>query len=313
METPVVSVYCLAYNHEKYIARALESMVNQKTSFPYEIFVHDDASTDGTAAIIRQYAEKYPDLIRPIYQTENQYSKKVGIFKTFIRPLCRGRYIAICEGDDYWCDENKLELQVQVMEREPECQMCCHGHNMVSVDEKVISVVRTMKHDGFLDADKIIATEQTAHTSTYLYRASIWDTYPDFFRQVGVGDFPLRIFCAISGGIYYLDRVMSCYRRFVSGSWSEQMRKAPDAYRAHQERVVRFLNQLDEYTGGKYSETIAKRYAYYEYYPVMKDGSFWKAIRMDHFRSLSLKGKLRSILLVRFPEAKALAVKLLGK
>jgi len=87
----VVSVFCTAYNHEKYIARALESVICQKTNFPFELIVHDDASTDGTAAVIREYAARYPQIIRPIYQTENQYSKGIEVFDAFIKPLCRGK------------------------------------------------------------------------------------------------------------------------------------------------------------------------------------------------------------------------------
>ena len=104
----VVSVYCLAYNHEQYIRDALEGFVRQKTNFRYEVLVHDDASTDNTPAIIREYAQKYPDIIKPIFQTENQYSKGVKILPEIIHPKSSGRYIAFCEGDDYWCDENKL-------------------------------------------------------------------------------------------------------------------------------------------------------------------------------------------------------------
>ncbi|MBQ8724121.1 MAG: glycosyltransferase [Oscillospiraceae bacterium] len=90
----MVTVICLAYNHEKFIRKTLEGFVTQKTSFPFEVIVHDDASTENTANIIREIEEKYPDIIKPIYQTENQYTKKIGINKTFILPKCRGKYIA---------------------------------------------------------------------------------------------------------------------------------------------------------------------------------------------------------------------------
>ena len=117
---PLVSVYCLTYNHAKYIKDALEGFVHQKTNFQFEVIVHDDASTDGTADIIKDYARKYPDIIVPIYQNENQYSKKVPITRTFVLPILKGKYYAACEGDDFWCDENKLQKQVDWLENNPE-------------------------------------------------------------------------------------------------------------------------------------------------------------------------------------------------
>ena len=121
-----VSVICNAFNHGRYIRDALNGFVMQKTDFKFEVLVHDDASTDNTADIIREFEEKYPDIIKPIYQTENQYSKGVDIPKTFLHPLVRGRYVALCEGDDYWTDPHKLEKQVAVLEAHPEADICAH-------------------------------------------------------------------------------------------------------------------------------------------------------------------------------------------
>ena len=101
-EDILVSISCITYNHEKYIRDALEGFLMQKTDFKYEILIHDDASTDNTAKIIREYEEKYPDLIKPIYQKENQWSKgNYRISSTFNIPRAKGKYIAFCEGDDF--------------------------------------------------------------------------------------------------------------------------------------------------------------------------------------------------------------------
>lgn len=112
----MVSIMCITYNHEPYIRQCLEGFVMQKTNFRFEAIVHDDASTDGTAAIIREYAEKYPDIIKPIYETENQYSKHDGSLRRIMDEACKGKYIALCEGDDYWTDPQKLQIQVDFME-----------------------------------------------------------------------------------------------------------------------------------------------------------------------------------------------------
>ena len=116
-ERPLVSICCLAFNHEPYIREALEGFLMQKTDFPIEVLIHDDASTDGTASIIREYEERFPDIIKPIYQTENQYSKGIkNISGIFNFPRAKGKYIAMCEGDDYWTDPYKLQKQIDFLD-----------------------------------------------------------------------------------------------------------------------------------------------------------------------------------------------------
>ncbi len=114
-QLPLVSVQCLVYNHEPYLRQCLDGFVMQKTNFKFEAIVHDDVSTDGSAAIIREYAEKYPDIIKPIFETENQYSKGDGSLDRIMHEASRGKYIAICEGDDYWTDPLKLQKQVDFL------------------------------------------------------------------------------------------------------------------------------------------------------------------------------------------------------
>lgn len=108
----MVSIRCTVYNHEPYLRDCLEGFIMQKTNFRIEAIVHDDASTDGSATIIKEYAEKYPDIIKPIYEVENQYSKHNGSLERIMNEACKGKYIAFCEGDDYWIDPLKLQKQV---------------------------------------------------------------------------------------------------------------------------------------------------------------------------------------------------------
>ena len=129
-EHPLVSIQCMVYNHEPYLRQCLDGFVMQRTNFKFEAIVHDDVSTDGSAAIIREYAEKYPDIIKPIYETENQYSKKDGSLDRIMREACNGKYIAICEGDDYWIDPLKLQKQVDFLDANLEYGMCYTNFNI---------------------------------------------------------------------------------------------------------------------------------------------------------------------------------------
>ena len=125
MKSPVVSVICCTYNHEPYIRQCLEGFMMQKTDFPFEVLVHDDASTDNTSSIVKEFEAKFPDIIKPIYQLENQYHKKIDILTTYLFSRAKGRYIALCEGDDYWTDPLKLQKQVDFLEQNPlyiQCQ-----------------------------------------------------------------------------------------------------------------------------------------------------------------------------------------------
>jgi len=133
MNKPLVSIVCITFNQEQYIAQCIDGFMMQKTDFPYEVLINDDASTDKTADIVRLYEKKYPDIIKPVYQTKNQYS--LGINPGLILfPLARGKYIAVCEGDDYWTDPYKLQKQVDFLEKNEEYALCCHRYKIFDTE-----------------------------------------------------------------------------------------------------------------------------------------------------------------------------------
>ena len=209
----MVSIVCNAYNHEKFIGKALQGFVMQKTNFKFEILIHDDASTDGTADIIRKYEEKYPDIVKPIYQTENQYSKKIGILKNYQYPRAKGKYIALCEGDDHWINENKLQKQIDFMEKNENCVMTCHNSkkiNYITGEEKIENPIAKT---GYATAEDILVDKPGywIATASIVYRKSIRENYPDFFSLPPVGDMPLRWYCFAIGDVYYFEDVMSVY------------------------------------------------------------------------------------------------------
>lgn len=220
IEAPLVSIRCLAYNHEKYIRKALEGFVMQKTNFRFEAIVHDDASTDNTASIIREYAEKYPEIIKPILETENQYSKHDGSLSQIVNAACKGKYIALCEGDDYWTDSYKLQKQVDFMESHPDYTMCFHNatehFETGYISDKPFSTITNRDYSGVEIYKKWIVP-----TASVLLRKDIF--FNQFYQNAKsnkdfiYGDIVLFLSCAHEGKIRGFSDCMSVYRRHEGG------------------------------------------------------------------------------------------------
>lgn len=226
-ESPViVSIKCTVYNHERFLRQCLDGFVMQKTDFRFEAIVHDDASTDRSAEIIREYAEKYPDIIKPIYETENQYSKHDGSLSRIMNSHVRGKYVAMCEGDDYWIDPLKLQKQVGFLEQNPEYSMCFHNayehyeDNAIQYcckkNDLLFSNVKDKEYTGPQIYNKWIVP-----TASVVFRSDILRT--DFYRNASTnpnfiyGDIVLFLSCARYGKIRGFSNVMSVYRRHLNG------------------------------------------------------------------------------------------------
>lgn len=208
---PLVSITCITYNHVNFIRDAIEGFLMQETTFPVEILIHDDASTDGTADLVREYEAKYPQLIRPIYQTENQFSQGNNLGQ-FLRPLQRGKYIALCEGDDYWTDVKKLQIQASILDENPD-YVICYG-NSQPFDE-----------NGLLDIDfggarrDLSASELqkgiAIFTLTVMYRNII--KIPPEFTVVGYGDLFIWSLLGLQGKGRFISEIKPCMYRVHSG------------------------------------------------------------------------------------------------
>lgn len=262
----MVSIRCITYNHEPYIRQCLEGFVMQKTNFRFEAIVHDDASTDGTAEIIREYAEKYPDIIKPILETENQYSKHDGSLKKIMDEACKGKYTAVCEGDDYWTDPNKLQIQVDFMESHPDFSMCWHDADIISVmDNSVKGNHRRYKKDAICKVEDIIeGGGEFIPTASMVYRKEIQDNAPIELLNQNVGDYPLQLLFALSGNVYYFDKKMSVYRIGVPNSWSQRM---ISNYAANMKKLwfyeKKIYDDFNRYSYYKYDKAFKqKEYAY---------------------------------------------------
>ncbi len=257
-----VSVYCMTYNHEDYIRAALDGFVNQKTNFDYEVIIHDDASTDATADIVREYEAKYPKIIKPIYQKENQYSKRTGIFKTFILPNISGDYIAVCEGDDYWNDPDKLQKQVDFLDAHPEYSSCVHNSwqiNMKTGERTLIN--KSDKKDYDIQFQDVIKGGNTCYqSSSLIYRKEFAYDRPEFFNKAKIfSDYPLSIYLVIKGKMRFFADTMSTYRYLNQGSWtSNQMNMTAAKNADRYNYAIDMLKSVDEYTNYEHHKMIKR-------------------------------------------------------
>ncbi len=257
--TPIVSISCVTYNHKDFIAQAIEGFLMQRCSFPFEILIHDDASTDGTADIIRKYEHLYPDLIKPIYQTENQFSLRKQNISQLQRKRALGKYIAICEGDDYWTDPLKLQKQVEFLESHPDFSMCFHACKIENQTED------TWKDQTFAHLTEKeytgteILSQWTVPTASVMYRIAFSERLDTMPRPQGLLYFDIMVYLTLAecGRIYCLGDAMCVYRIHPNSRVHKKDDQRPLKYITH-------LKTIQTMFGGKYrnvpNREIADRY-----------------------------------------------------
>ena len=215
MKNPTVTVWCLTYNQKEFIKDALDGFVMQKTSFPFEVIVHDDASTDGTTNIVNEYAKKYPEIIKPMIETENQWQN--GGLKHIISIMNekhrRGQYIAFCEGDDYWTDPLKLQRQVDFLENHSDYSMCFHSAKKKYETNAVAWIDCENIQDKDYDATDIFIN-WTVPTASVLCRKDAMDFYANLKHPERIQNYDIFIIlsCAMVGKLWGMHEQMSVYR-----------------------------------------------------------------------------------------------------
>ncbi|WP_139956340.1 glycosyltransferase family 2 protein [Flavicella sediminum] len=248
----LVSVSCITYNHGKFIKQCLDGFVMQQTDFNFEVLIHDDASTDDTAEIIKEYQLKYPDLIKPIFQTINQYSLGVKRFNVkFNLPRAKGKYLAMCEGDDYWTDPLKLQKQVDALENNLDCNLCVHNTNVLRGDE-------LMKKDWRIDSSKTVFTifdyiySLFFHTSSVLFRIYKNQKYienPNILQ----GDMAMFMSLINDKKVFFIEEEMSVYRLHEGGITNSTLHKNRTiAYKSS----LLLLEEFDAFSKGKFKFPI---------------------------------------------------------
>jgi glycosyltransferase involved in cell wall biosynthesis len=261
MNKPLVSISCITYNHEKYISDALDSFLMQKTDFDFEILIHDDASTDGTADIIRDYERRYPNIIKPIYQTENKYKNGLKVIHyIFNYHRAIGEYIALCDGDDYWTDKYKLQKQVDYMRKNPECSMCIHSSDIVDGNKRFEGVkVRPYKESCIVSIDDLImGGGGFCTTASIMYCRNKFKDLPKFFMDAHVEDLPLQLILASRGKVYYIDESMSAYRVGIQGAWTTNLNSGKYSKERNIENWnndIKLIKEFDIYTMNRYKKS----------------------------------------------------------
>lgn len=210
----VVSISCITYNHVPYIRQCLDGFMMQQTNFAFEVLIHDDASTDGTTEIIKEYERKYPDIIKPIYEEENQWVKGRRGSAVFNFPRAKGKYIAMCEGDDYWTDPLKLQKQVDFLESHSDFVMVSHDYD-VFLQSLTKYENNKNTHRKVYTLSDLISGFWPAQTLTVVFKKDAILSYGNFQG----GDVALFYFLLKSGKGFFIDDNMATYRIHDSGVW----------------------------------------------------------------------------------------------
>ena len=256
---PVVSICCLAYNHEPYIEDALEGFLIQETDFPFEVLIHDDASTDRTPDIIREYEAAYPHIIKPIYQKENQYSKHVKISATYQFPRAQGEYIAFCEGDDYWNNNQKLQKQVNYMRAHFDCSIVAHLANLLIADTNKIVPYLSSKYMNYVNRritiKDILVNLALFPTASMLFKTELYKRNNTLFLDICDFDYAYKIILLSEGYGFILPEVMSVYRKGVIGSWTDRANNK-QYFKKHLLESCQILQKINIYTQYKNDKEI---------------------------------------------------------
>lgn len=289
---PLVSVYMLTYRHEKFISEAIQGVIAQQCNFPIELIIGEDCSPDGTRKIISDYQRRYPKLIRVITSDTNVGARANS---TRCRKACRGSYVAICEGDDYWTDPTKLTRQVTLFQANPRLTLVGHAVSVQDASNNAVQVIERSAHCTRCLSTKevILGDGYFIRTCTLMVKRDVLLHPPPWLVNAPVGDYPLVLYASQLGEIGYIDRVMSTYRTNVSHSWIDRMGKQSSvteklalAYQFHE-----MFNGFNVSSHRRYRKDVRRISSKYVYDAIMRSDAakFTKFIMlMRHARWLNL-------------------------
>ena len=267
MGEKIVSICCITYNQEAYIARAIEGFLNQTYIDYCEILIHDDASTDNTLRIVEKYNKQYPDIIRVFPEQVNQYSLGDHQMCQRLFQKAKGRYIALCEGDDYWSDSHKIERQMKFMENNADYAMCFHAASFYDCrQKKEIRDIRFTKHSREVSIEEVISAGGTLiPTASLFFRREAVCQLPDFYYNCPVGDYPLQLYLAVTGRSYYMEQKMSVYCKYTQNSVSTQLAGTQEKRITLYKQLIKMLQEFSDYTQCRYEGAVEKRIHAYRF------------------------------------------------
>lgn len=266
----MVTVVMLTYNHEKWIAKALDGIVKQKTDFKFKLFVHDDCSTDRTVEIIEWYHKKYPDIVVPFLEKENLYSQHIKITQTVLLPYIKSKYVALCEGDDFWTDTSKLQQQVDYMEEHEKCTLCFHNADFVDTEGNKLKPFYPQNIWNDDEIEKKLLLFEGANfnvvemlkldftpTASFLYRYELYEELTKFDLSL---DLLVRLVATNMGYSHYINKKMSAYRTGNAQSASGVLQNNENMlfkgfYKVH----CNILDDFDHYTDLRYHDEIIRQ------------------------------------------------------
>ena len=318
--TVLVSVNCVTYNHENYIRDAIESVLMQVTDFEYELLIGEDCSTDNTMQIVEEYAQKHPDKIRVITSDHN-----VGARENSVRlhNASVGKYVAICEGDDYWVDPYKLQKQIDYLEAHPDCTFSFHNAYLVRGTNKERDSRRSLikKDHNYFPNDK---TEFTAGelalfgfipTSSFIYRRELMDHPPDWYYSAVVRDNSLKLLTTSHGYAHFIDENLGVYRIEVKDSIMDKWKKEGNTKEKQIDRnkgFVMLLDNFNAYSNYKYDNEIKQAKIPFEVLNLGLEGNKKKLKSSEYkayMESMNMKQRIIFNGNIHFPKSLALLVK----
>lgn len=243
-EPPIVSVCCTTYNHENFISEAIDGFLMQETNFPFEIIIRDDCSSDNTAEIVRNYAENYPHLIKPIFETQNCFSKGIKPMPEIYKKAS-GKYFALCEGDDYWIDPLKLQKQVDIFMTNSDVSICFHPAVEVDIDHNHPKIIcKHFNENQFVPTkDAILGRGGYMPTASLMFKNERIEEMISSFKGAPIGDFFTQVYMGAFGDIYFIKDAMCVYIRNRVSSWTEGQ-KNKDIRRVYNYSMVKAIDDF---------------------------------------------------------------------
>lgn len=297
-----VTVVCITYKHERYIESCLNGIVMQQTDFPFEVIVYDDASPDKTAEIIKSFEERYPELIKPFYQKNNATSRGYNKYHD-IYPLAKGKYLAICEGDDFWTDPLKLQKQYDFMESHPDYSLCGTAAHLAREDGSFMPETFSLSGGSREISTEEIIDNWCMATASLFYRKDKRVIDIPYIGDCRNGDYATAVYLALNGRVYYIDEPTCAYRKMSIGSLGYRWRSEPEFYKKSRLAYLDMLKRIDVFSEYKYTDLIKNKIErdYFDMCLTLGDYKAAKAVQ-NKFKALTFADRVKLWIKYRFPK-----------